>query len=103
MATKKQRRVKHLNEVGASVQFRANELRVSVTVPWEDLERRLGVSLQGARKKLRKKTETDQIVFCRIATFPARPAAAVCLPFGCKLANQPLTPWFAKYIYAISH
>jgi len=55
MATKKQRRVKHLNEVGASVQFRANGLRVSVTVPWEDLERRLGVSLEAARKKLRKK------------------------------------------------
>jgi hypothetical protein len=55
MATKKQRRVKHLNEVGASVQFRANGLRVSVTIPWEDLERRLGVSLEAAKKKLRKK------------------------------------------------
>ncbi len=55
MATKKQSRVKHLNEVGASVQFQADGLKVSVTIPWDDLERRLGVSLEAARKKLRKK------------------------------------------------
>jgi hypothetical protein len=61
METKKQRRVKHLNEVGASVQFRTNGLRVSVTVPWEDLERRLGISLKAAKKKLRKKRRPTKL------------------------------------------
>jgi len=59
MATKKQRRVKHLNEVRAAVHFKANGLRVTVTVPWDDLERRLGVSLEGAKKKFRKKRKSS--------------------------------------------
>jgi hypothetical protein len=64
MAGKKRVRVKHLNEIQARVHFRANGLRVSVTVPWDDLERRLGVSLEASRKKSRKKRKS-----------PAAPAA----------------------------
>lgn len=55
MASKKVRRVRHLNEVPARVHLRADGLKVSVTIPWDDLERRLGVSLESARKKFRKK------------------------------------------------
>lgn len=55
MAGKKIARVKHLNEIPATVQFRPRGLRISVTVPWDDLERRLGVPLKDAKKKLSKK------------------------------------------------
>ena len=54
MASKKQRRVKHLNEVPARVHLKAGKLRVSVDIPWADLERRLGAELK-AEKKFRKK------------------------------------------------
>lgn len=56
MATKKQRRVKHLNEVPAKVHLRAGKLRVIVEIPWDDLERRLKAPLKtGQFRKKRKR------------------------------------------------
>jgi hypothetical protein len=54
--TKKQRRVKHLNEVPAKVHLQAGKLKIIVEVPWTDIERRLGAELKlKAVKKFRKK------------------------------------------------
>ncbi len=58
MATKKVRRVKHLNEVPAKVHLKANGLTISVTIPWDDLKRRLNVDLEPARKKFRKRRKS---------------------------------------------
>jgi hypothetical protein len=60
MATKKQRRVKHLNEVPAKVHLKAGKLEVIVKIPWADLERRLGTNLK-AEKKFRKKRKPRTI------------------------------------------
>jgi len=57
MVIKKQRRVKHLNEVPAKVHLKAGKLRVIVEIPWADLERRLGANLK-AEKKFRKKRKS---------------------------------------------
>jgi hypothetical protein len=60
MAVKKQRRVKHLNEVPAKVHLKAGKLRVIVEIPWADLERRLGAELK-AEKKFRKKRKSRAV------------------------------------------
>jgi len=54
MAVKKQRRVKHLNNVSAKVHLKAGKLSVIVEIPWSDFERRFGADLK-AEKKFRKK------------------------------------------------
>jgi hypothetical protein len=55
MASKKQRRVKHLNDVPAKVHLRAGKLRVIVEIPWDDLARRLRADLEtGVFRKKRK-------------------------------------------------
>ncbi len=54
MAAKKLSRVKHLNDIPARVHLKSGGLKVSVTIPWKDLEERLGISLSVAEKKFRK-------------------------------------------------
>jgi hypothetical protein len=55
MASKKQRRVKHLNDVPAKVHLRAGKLRVIVEIPWDGLARRLRADLEtGMFRKKRK-------------------------------------------------
>jgi len=56
MATKKQRRVKHLNEVPAKVHLRAGKLRVIVEIPWDDLERRLKAPLKTNQFRKKRKS-----------------------------------------------
>jgi hypothetical protein len=59
MATKKQRRAKHLKlkSVSESVKLKADGIHISVTIPWENLKR-AGVSPEEASKKFRKKRNT---------------------------------------------
>jgi hypothetical protein len=60
MAAKKQRRVRHLNEVPARVHLEAGGLEIAVKIPWADLERRLGVSLEAAKKKFHKRRRSSR-------------------------------------------
>jgi hypothetical protein len=59
MATKKQRRVKHLNEVPAKVHLRSGKLKIIVEIPWDDLERRLKTPLKSKAKRFRKKRKSN--------------------------------------------
>ena len=57
MATKKkQRRVKHLNEVPAKVHLKAGKLTIRIDVPWSDLERRLGTDLPVSKFRKKRKS-----------------------------------------------
>ncbi len=57
MATKKQRRVKHLNEVPAKVHLRAGRLKIIVEIPWGDLERRLKAELETRQFRKKRKSK----------------------------------------------
>ena len=55
MATKKIRRVKHMNEVPAKVHLKAGKLKVTVEIPWDDLERRLKTPIQTTHFRKKRK------------------------------------------------
>jgi hypothetical protein len=46
MATKKERRKKHLNETKASIRLGPGNITVVVKIPWDDIRRRLGVDVK---------------------------------------------------------
>jgi hypothetical protein len=55
MATKKVRRVKHLNEVPARVHLKAGKLKIVVEISWDDLQRRLGIPIEGGKFRKKRK------------------------------------------------